>query len=240
MPRLWVSPGSCCSSRPFPLGDHSPGGPRLGMALGVPRSPLRSSPPLPSRVNRRDGQGRGRLLPALPFPWCHPAGTPAEGSASSSPFPFPASGPGLGLPHRRVGQVLVPSPAPGLLAPHRRGLGGSPKCPRSLQGQSRVRAPLPSPTSSCFSSTQRPRAWAARAPRPRPPRRLSWERTVLATQKPRKPTEENAPTLPAAPPLRTAPGADGARPPPRPPRTEKPPAAKMLPPAPITLCQSRH
>lgn len=79
---------------------------------------------------------------------------------------------------------------------------------------------------------QRPRAWAARAPRPRPPRRLSWERTVLATQKPRKPTEENAPTLPAAPPLRTAPGADGARPPPRPPRTEKPPAAKMLPPHP--------
>lgn len=79
---------------------------------------------------------------------------------------------------------------------------------------------------------QHPRAWAARAPRPHPPRHLSWERTVLATQKPRKPTEENAPTLPAAPPLRTAPGADGARPPPRPPRTEKPPAAKMLPPRP--------
>lgn len=61
---------------------------------------------------------------------------------------------------------------------------------------------------------QHPRAWAARAPRPHPSRRLSWERTVLATQNPRKPTEENAPSLPTAPPLRTAPGADGARPPP--------------------------
>lgn len=209
--------------------------------MGVPRSPLRSSPPLPSRVNRRDGQGRGRLLPALPFPWCHPAGTPAEGSASSSPFPFPASGPGLGLPHRRVGQVLAPSPAPGLLAPHRRGLGGG---PQGARGRCRGRAgfgprcppqpPLVSPPRSVPGpGPPAPRVLAHLGVSPgsglclRPKNQGNRPRKTPPPSL-RPPRYGQRQELMGRDPLPDHPGRRNLR------------LRRCCPPAPITLCQSRH
>lgn len=116
MPRLRVSPGSCCSSRPFPLGDHSPGGSARGFWGSQEPAQVISSDFLP------------RELP-LPFPRCPavplPAGTLPMGSALSG-FPFPASGPGLGLPHRRAGRWASARPLPSA-----RGWGG----PRGARGR---------------------------------------------------------------------------------------------------------
>lgn len=122
MPRLRVSPGSCCSSRPFPLGDHSPGGSAQGGGFGGPKSPLRSFPLIPSRVNCRCP-----ALGARPCPF--PAGTLPVGSALS-PLDFPSQlrGRVWGSPTKGLGagQVLAPSPAPGA--------GGVPEVPGAEPG----------------------------------------------------------------------------------------------------------